>query len=104
MKPTSLTAHADRQGQAAGPSRAQRSLEIDRAVELFARDLQTQEHLMVQMADRLQEHLAPKGVGVVLEAEHLCMCMGGVQKFVARRSPRRCMGSFATTLEPARSF
>jgi GTP cyclohydrolase IA len=55
-----------------------------RVVELFARDLQVQERLTVQIAGWLQEHLAPKGVGVVLEAEHLCMSLRGVQKFGAR--------------------
>ena len=51
-----------------------------RVVELFARDLQIQERLTVQIANWLQEHLAPKGVGVVLEAEHMCMSLRGVQK------------------------
>ena len=51
-----------------------------RVVELFARDLQVQERLTVQIADWLQERLAPKGVGVVLEAEHLCMALRGVRK------------------------
>ena len=55
-----------------------------RVVELFARGLQVQERLTVQIADWLQQHLAPKGVGVVLEAEHLCMSLRGVQKFGAR--------------------
>jgi GTP cyclohydrolase I len=55
-----------------------------RVVELFARDLQVQERLTVQIADWLQEQLTPKGVGVVLEAEHLCMSLRGVQKFGAR--------------------
>ena len=55
-----------------------------RVVELFARDLQVQERLTVQVADWLQEQLAPKGVGVVLEAEHLCMSLRGVQKFGAQ--------------------
>lgn len=55
-----------------------------RVVELFARDLQVQERLTVQIADWLQQQLAPKGVGVVLEAEHLCMSLRGVQKFGAR--------------------
>jgi len=55
-----------------------------RVVELFARDLQVQERLTVQIAGWLQEHLAPKGVGVVLEAEHMCMSLRGVQKFGAR--------------------
>src|SRR3954449_8124463 len=55
-----------------------------RVVELFARDLQVQERLTVQIAGWLQEQLAPKGVGVVLEGEHLCMSLRGVQKFGAR--------------------
>src|SRR6476620_9154265 len=46
---------------------------LARVVELFARDLQVQERLTKQIADWLEHHLAPKGVGVVLEAEHLCM-------------------------------
>jgi len=53
---------------------------LARVVELFARDLQVQERLTVQVADWLEEHLAPKGVGVVLEAEHMCMSLRGVQK------------------------
>jgi GTP cyclohydrolase IA len=53
---------------------------LARVVELFARDLQVQERLTRQVADLLQEHLNPKGVGVVIEAEHLCMSLRGVQK------------------------
>jgi len=52
---------------------------LARVVELFARRLQVQERLTQQVADWLDEHLAPKGVGVVLEAEHLCMSLRGVQ-------------------------
>ena len=52
---------------------------LARVVELFARDLQVQERLTVQVANWLQDHLAPKGVGVVIEAEHMCMSMRGVQ-------------------------
>jgi GTP cyclohydrolase I len=52
---------------------------LARVVELFARDLQVQERLTVQVASWLQEHLAPKGVGVVIEAEHMCMSLRGVQ-------------------------
>jgi GTP cyclohydrolase I len=52
---------------------------LARVVELFARDLQVQERLTKQVADWLQTALAPKGVGVVLEAEHLCMSLRGVQ-------------------------
>ena len=56
---------------------------LARVVELFARDLQLQERLTTQIAAWVQEHLEPKGVGVVLEAEHLCMSLRGVQKFGA---------------------
>jgi GTP cyclohydrolase I len=52
---------------------------LARVVELFARDLQVQERLTTQVAGWLQEHLALKGVGVVIEAEHLCMSLRGVQ-------------------------
>src|SRR4051795_835316 len=57
---------------------------LARVVELFARDLQVQERLTTQVADWLEEHLAPKGVGVVIEAEHMCMSLRGVQKAGAR--------------------
>jgi GTP cyclohydrolase I len=57
---------------------------LARAVELFARDLQVQERLTTQIAAWMQEQLEPKGVGVVLEAEHLCMSLRGVQKFGAK--------------------
>jgi GTP cyclohydrolase I len=53
---------------------------LARVVDLFARDLQLQERLTTQIAGWLQQQLQPKGVGVVLEAEHLCMSMRGVQK------------------------
>ena len=52
---------------------------LARVVEMFSRDLQVQERLTQQIADGLQEHLAPKGVGVVIEAEHLCMSLRGVR-------------------------
>jgi len=52
---------------------------LARVVEMFARDLQVQERLTKQVADWLQEHLQPKGVGVVIEAEHLCMTLRGVR-------------------------
>ena len=57
---------------------------LARVVELFARRLQVQERLTTQVADWLQANLAPKGVGVVLEAEHLCMTLRGVQAAGAR--------------------
>ena len=57
---------------------------LARVVERFARSLQVQERLTTQIAGWLNEHLAPAGVGVVLEAEHLCMSLRGVQKPGAR--------------------
>jgi GTP cyclohydrolase IA len=53
---------------------------IPRIVETYARRLQVQERLTQQIADFLQEHLEPQGVGVVLEATHLCAVMRGVRK------------------------
>jgi GTP cyclohydrolase IA len=53
---------------------------LARVVDLFARNLQVQERLTTQIADWIQDELAPQGVGVVLEAEHSCMSLRGVQK------------------------
>jgi GTP cyclohydrolase I len=53
---------------------------LARVVEMYARDLQVQERLTVQVADWLQDTLAPRGVGIVLEAEHMCMALRGVCK------------------------
>jgi GTP cyclohydrolase IA len=52
---------------------------LARVVELFARDLQVQERLTKQIADWLDENLAAKAVGVVIEADHLCMSLRGVR-------------------------
>jgi GTP cyclohydrolase I len=57
---------------------------LGRIVEYFGRDLQIQERLTTQIADWLQRELEPKGVGVVLEAEHLCMSLRGVQTLGAK--------------------
>ncbi len=86
---------------------AERSLglsKLARVVDLFARDLQLQERLTTQIAGWLQAQLMPKGVGVVLEAEHLCMSLRGVQKPGRRPSPPRSTDSSATIRARARSF
>jgi GTP cyclohydrolase I len=57
---------------------------LARVVEFFARDLQLQERLTTQIAECLQTQLQPKGVGVVLEAEHLCMSLRGAEVCGAR--------------------
>jgi GTP cyclohydrolase I len=53
---------------------------LGRVVDMFAHDLQVQERLTTQVADWLEQVLEPRGVGVIVEAEHLCMSMRGVQK------------------------
>ncbi len=53
---------------------------IPRLVEVFARRLQIQERLTRQIADAIQEAINPQGVGVVIEARHLCMMMRGIEK------------------------
>ncbi|HVJ07089.1 MAG TPA: GTP cyclohydrolase I FolE [Acidisarcina sp.] len=53
---------------------------IPRLIEVFARRLQVQERLTRQIADAIQEAIEPQGVGVVIEARHLCMMMRGVEK------------------------
>lgn len=53
---------------------------VARVVDMFARRLQTQERLTQQICDTIDEVLKPKGVGVIVQAEHFCMMMRGVQK------------------------
>jgi GTP cyclohydrolase I len=53
---------------------------IARLVEVFARRLQVQERMTRQIADAIQDAIAPQGVGVVIEARHLCMMMRGIEK------------------------
>ena len=53
---------------------------LARTVEVYAKRLQIQEKMTVEIADALMEYLAPKGVMVLLEAEHMCMTMRGIKK------------------------
>lgn len=53
---------------------------IARVVDVFSRRLQTQEAMTAQVAHALKEHLEPRGVAVLIEAEHMCMAMRGIQK------------------------
>jgi GTP cyclohydrolase I len=57
---------------------------LGRVVELFARRLQVQERLTTQVAGWLQDNVHPRGVGVVIEAEHMCMTIRGVRAHGAR--------------------
>jgi len=65
---------------------------LGRVVEHFSRDLQLQERLTTQIGDWLEEELAPKGVGVVLEAEHLCMSLRGVRAGGSRTTTSALLG------------
>lgn len=67
---------------------------IPRVVEVFARRLQVQERLTSQIADCLMNALKPRGVGVVIEALHLCMAMRGVEKRDAYCVTSAMLGSF----------
>jgi len=73
---------------------------LARVLDLFARDLQVQERLTQQVADWLQENLNPRGVGVVVEAEHLCMSLRGVR---ARGSRTTTSALHGVLREDARS-
>jgi GTP cyclohydrolase I len=67
---------------------------IPRVVEVFARRLQVQERLTDQVADALCRVLDPMGVGVVIEAYHLCMMMRGVEKQNSRTVTSALRGTF----------
>ncbi|MCM1024830.1 MAG: GTP cyclohydrolase I FolE [Roseburia sp.] len=67
---------------------------LARTVEIYAKRLQIQERLTGQIADALMENLAPKGVMVVLEAEHMCMTMRGVKKPGSRTVSIAARGAF----------
>ena len=69
---------------------------IPRIVEMYARRLQVQERLTQQIAEFLQERLAPQGVGVVLEATHLCAAMRGVRKPGTIMTTSSVLGLFRT--------
>src|SRR3954449_5123704 len=67
---------------------------VARIVDMFARRLQIQENLTMQIADALMQSLHPRGVGVVIEAKHLCMMMRGVEKQNSVMTSSCLLGSF----------
>ena len=77
---------------------------LARVVEFFARDLQLQERMTVQIADWLEGELAPRGVGVVLSAEHMCMTIRGVRKPGARTVTSAVRGSFRDDARTRQEF
>lgn len=77
---------------------------IPRIVDMFAHRLQVQERLTKQIAEFLQELLHPVGVGVVIEALHLCSMIRGVKKHDARMTTSAMLGSFRTNIASRMEF
>ncbi len=76
---------------------------LARTVDMYARRPQIQEQMTAQIADAIMEHLAPEGVMVVVEAEHMCMTMRGIKKPGARTLTYVCRGSFLDDREKQRT-
>jgi GTP cyclohydrolase I len=77
---------------------------IPRIVDVFARRLQVQERMTIQIAEAIQDVLDPKGVGVVADARHLCMMMRGVQKQNSSAMTSCLRGSFQTDSKTRNEF
>jgi GTP cyclohydrolase IA len=77
---------------------------IPRIVDMFARRLQLQERLTQQIADTLFEILQPKGLGVVMEARHMCMQMRGVEKSQSITTTSAVLGEFHDEAETREEF
>ena len=77
---------------------------LARTVEVFARRPQIQENMTAQIADALEAHLHPRGVMVMLEAEHMCMTMRGVQKPGSRTVTTIVRGVFAEDCSLQQTF
>jgi len=67
---------------------------IARIVDMYARRLQIQENLTKQIADTLMDAIQPAGVGVIIEAQHLCMMMRGVEKQNSKMTTSMMLGTF----------
>jgi GTP cyclohydrolase I len=77
---------------------------IPRLVNMFARRLQIQERLTNQIASAIQENIAPLGVGVVVEARHLCMVMRGVEKQHSQTVTSAMLGAFRENVQTREEF
>jgi GTP cyclohydrolase I len=77
---------------------------VPRLVELFSRRLQIQERLTTQIAETIQKVIEPQGVGVVIEARHLCMMMRGVEKQHSEAVTSSMLGCFRDTQETRQEF
>jgi GTP cyclohydrolase I len=77
---------------------------IPRLIEIFSRRLQIQERLTTQIAETIQSAIEPQGVGVVIEARHLCMMMRGVEKQHSAAVTSSMLGSFRQEQETRTEF
>src|SRR5438309_8831653 len=77
---------------------------IPRLVDIFARRLQVQERLTVQIAETIQNAIQPQGVGVVIEARHLCVMMRGVEKQHSSAVTSHMLGSFRSSDKTREEF
>ena len=77
---------------------------VARIVDLFARRLQIQENLTAQIAESIKELVEPRGVGVVIEARHLCMMMRGVEKQNCRMTTSCMLGAFRNSSQTRSEF
>ncbi|MCX6120484.1 MAG: GTP cyclohydrolase I FolE [Ignavibacteriales bacterium] len=77
---------------------------MPRIVEVFARRLQVQERMTQQIADTLYQHLNPMGVAVVMEAQHLCMIMRGVEKLNSTATTSAMLGAFRNDVKTRSEF
>jgi GTP cyclohydrolase I len=77
---------------------------IPRLVEMFSRRLQVQERLTTEIADAIVEAIAPQGVGVIVEAQHLCMMMRGVEKQHSATVTSAMRGVFKTQTQTRNEF
>jgi len=77
---------------------------IPRLIEIFSRRLQIQERLTTQIAETIQKTIEPQGVGVVIEARHLCMMMRGVEKQHSAAVTSSMLGSFREEQETRTEF
>lgn len=77
---------------------------LARTVEVYARRPQLQEQMTVQIADAMEEYLRPKGVMVMIEAEHMCMTMRGVQKPGAKTVTTVVRGAFSEDCSLQQTF
>ena len=77
---------------------------VARVVDVFARRLQVQERLTQQVAEAIQEAISPQGVGVILEAQHLCMMMRGVEKQHSHTVTSAMLGAFKTQMQTRNEF